>query len=135
MALGYCDANKPAMDTIYHLCDRAHNALLRSSSLLSDHSLFRFLLEEFTEVVDEELEEFFGVTKDALNKNEELKIIESERNLLFFILLSFCHLSHFSKLDSDSDEEEDKMLDFGSQVLALWEKYSNNLIHDYAVAA
>ncbi len=62
-----------------YFCDSAENALLKSSSLLSDYSLLGFLLEEFAEGVDEELKEVFGVTKYDLNKNEELKIIESER--------------------------------------------------------
>ncbi len=62
------------MDGIYYLHYRAENALLRSSSLLSDHSLFGFLLEDFMEGVDELLEEIFGVTKDNMNENEELKI-------------------------------------------------------------
>ncbi len=48
------------------------------SSLLCDHSLFSFLEEEFTERVDEELEEVFDITKDHLNENKELKIIENE---------------------------------------------------------
>ncbi len=40
--LRYCDANKPAMDKIYYLCDRAHNALLRSSGHFDDLSLCVF---------------------------------------------------------------------------------------------
>ncbi len=55
-ALRFCDANKPAMDKIYYLCDRVENALLRSSSLFSNHSLFGFLEQEG---VDEKLEEVF----------------------------------------------------------------------------
>ena len=78
-ALRYCDANKPAMDKIYYLCDHAEKALLRSNSLLSDYSLFGFLEEEFTEGVDEELEEVFGCTKDDLNENEVLNLPENER--------------------------------------------------------
>ncbi len=61
--------------------------MLRSSNLLSDHFLFGFLAEELTEGVDEELEEVFGCTKDNLNKNDELKVIE--------ILFTLCHFSHF----------------------------------------
>ncbi len=47
--LGFCDANKPAMDKIFYLCDRVENVLLSSSNLLRNHSLVGFLEEEFTE--------------------------------------------------------------------------------------
>ncbi len=67
MVIRFCDTNKPAMDKIYYLCDRAENALLRSSSLLSNHSLFGCLEMEFIEGVDEKLEEILGCTKDGLN--------------------------------------------------------------------
>ncbi len=77
--LRFCDANKPAKIKIYYLYNRAENSLLISSSLLSDHSLFGFLEEEFTEGVDEELEEVFRCTKDDLNENEEFKSTEMER--------------------------------------------------------
>ncbi len=53
--LRYCDANKPVMDKIFYLCDSADNALLRSSSLLNDCSLFGFLDEELIMGVDEEM--------------------------------------------------------------------------------
>ncbi len=68
-ALRYCDENKPAMDKIYYLYDRAEKALLISNSLLSDYSIFGFLEEEFTEGVDEEFQVVFICTKDDLNKN------------------------------------------------------------------
>ncbi len=67
------------MDKIFYLCDCAQNALLRSNSLLSNYSLFGFLEEEFIEGVDEELEEVFGCTKDDLNENEVLNLLENER--------------------------------------------------------
>ncbi len=67
-ALRFCDVNKLAMDKIFYLCDWAQNFLLRSSSLLSNHSLFGFLEMEFTEGVEEELEEVFGCTKDDINE-------------------------------------------------------------------
>ncbi len=67
------------MDKIYHICDRAENILLRSNSLSSNHSLFGFLEEEFTEGVGEELEEGFGYTRDDLNKKEELELTKIER--------------------------------------------------------
>ncbi len=75
----YCDSIKPAVDKIYYLCDSAENALMRSNSILSDHSLFCFLEEEFSEGVDEELEEVFGDTKDDLNESKQLKIVDNER--------------------------------------------------------
>ncbi len=50
--------------------DHDEKALLRSNSLVSDYSLFGFLEKEFTEGVDEELEEVFGYTKNDLNDNE-----------------------------------------------------------------
>ncbi len=71
-ALTLCDANKPAMNEIFYFCDRDKNAFLRSSIILIDNSLFVFLLEEFKEGVDEELEEVIGCTKDDLIENEEL---------------------------------------------------------------
>ncbi len=52
--------------------------MLRSNSLLSDYSLFGFLEEEFTEGVDEELEELFACTKNDLNKNKNLNLPENE---------------------------------------------------------
>ncbi len=78
-ALRYCDANKPAMDKIYYLCNHAEKALLRSNSLLSDYYLFGFLDENFTEGMDKELEEVFGCTKDDFNENEVLNLPENER--------------------------------------------------------
>ncbi len=52
--LRYYDANKTDMDKINYLCDGAQNVLLQSSSLLSDHSVFGFLEEEFTDGIEEE---------------------------------------------------------------------------------
>ncbi len=81
------------MDKIYYLCDRAVNALLRYSSLLSDYFLFGFLENEVTEGVDDELKEVFGVTNDYF-KNEFLNISENERYFCLFYSCYFCSLSH-----------------------------------------
>ncbi len=67
--LRYCYANKPAMDRTFYLCNRAQNALLRSNSLMSEHAFVCYSLEEFTEGVEEELEEVFCIKKDDLNEN------------------------------------------------------------------
>ncbi len=42
IVLRYCGSNKPAKDKIYYLCNRGHNALLRSSSLFDNHSVICF---------------------------------------------------------------------------------------------
>ncbi len=42
-----CDTNKLVMDMNYYFCDRAGNALLRSSSLMSDHLVFCFKRRNF----------------------------------------------------------------------------------------
>ncbi len=91
--LRYCDANKSAMDKIFHLCDRAQNALMRSSSFLSDHSLFGYLEEEFIDEVYGELEEVFGIMKDDLNEIEELKISRNRHFSIIYLLknLTFSH--------------------------------------------
>ncbi len=50
-------------------------------------------------------------------------------NLLLCILFTLCHLSYFLKPDSDSVDDEEEELAYGSHVLVLEQEW----IHDYSV--
>ncbi len=54
-------------------------------------------------------------------------------NLLLCILFTLCHLSYFLKPDSDSVDDEEEELAYGSHVLVSCRKWSRYVIHDYAV--
>ncbi len=74
-ALRYCDATKPAMD---YLCDQAQNALLRSNSHLRDYSLFGSLKRNLLKKWMKSWKRCI-CTKDDLNKNEVLNLLENNR--------------------------------------------------------